>query len=222
MKLLLTSGGIHESFKDDFLSLLPDKPLNEISVSYIITAAFGEKGDKSWVNLAKEDLQKLGIFNIEDLDIRGKTEKKLYSILSKKDIILVNGGNTFYLLKHTRKSRFDKVVKRLIKKDKLYIGVSAGSYIACPTIEQAHWKDTDEKINDFALTNLTALNLVPFLITAHFNEKFRTAVEEGVKSTRYRVVCLYDTQAVLAKDNFVKVVGDGKREFYNGFKETTD
>lgn len=221
MKLLLTSGGIHESFKDDFLSLLPDKPLNEISVSYIITAAFGEEGDKSWVNIAKEDLQKLGIFDIEDLDIRDKTEKELYSILSKKDVILVNGGNTFYLLKYVRESGFDKAIKRLIDEGKLYVGVSAGSYIACPTIEQAHWKDTEEKHNDFNLKNLTGLNFVPFLITAHFNEKYREIVEKEAKFTRYPFVCLYDTQAVLVNGSSIKIIGEGKKVFYNGFKETS-
>lgn len=216
--LLLTSAGIQQGFENDFLSLL-SKPLNQISVSYITTAAFGEKGNKSWVNIAKEQLKKLGILDIEDLDIRGKTEKKLYSTLSKKDIILVNGGNTFYLLKYVRESGFDKVVKQLINEGKLYIGISAGSYIACPTIEQAHWKHQDR--NDVGVKDLTGLNLVPFLITAHFNDNFREMVAEGIRSTHYPIVCLYDTQAVLAKDNSIKVIGEGKREFYNGFKEIT-
>ena len=219
MKLLLTSNGIKSGLTNDLLSLLPNKPLGKISVSYIVTAAFGEKGNKSWVNIAKNDLQKLGISDIENLDIRGKTEIELYSILSKKDIILANGGNTFYLLKYVKESGFDKVIKQLVGKDRLYIGVSAGSYIACPTIEQAYWKDTDRSWKDFDLTDLTGLNLVPFLITAHFNESFREAVEEAAKSTRYPFVCLYDTQAVLVNDSSIKIVGEGKKVFYNCFKE---
>lgn len=219
MKLLLTSAGIKREFKDDFISLLPEKPLNEISVSYIVTAALGEKGDKSWINIAKEDLQKPGISNIEDLDIRGKTENELYPTLYKKDVILVNGGNTFYLLKYVKESGFDKVIKQLIQEGKLYVGVSAGSYIACPTIEQAHWKPQDR--NDFGIIDLKALNFVPFLIYAHFKENLRKDVEEGIKSTNYPVICLYDTQAVLVKNNSIKVVGKGKKNFYNDFKETT-
>lgn len=220
MKLLLTSNGIKSRFKNDFLSLLPNKPLNKISVSYVITAAFGEKGNKSWVKIAKKDLQKLGISNIENLDIRGKTEDELHSTLSEKDIILVNGGNTFYLLKYAKESGFDKVVKKLIDKGKLYVGVSAGSYLACPTIGQAHWKPQDR--NDFGMTDLKALNLVSFLISAHFKESIREDVEEGIRLTNYPTVCLYDTQAVLVKDNNIKVVGEGKKEFYNGFKETIE
>ena len=123
----------------------------------------------------------------------------MYSILSVKNIILVNGGNTFYLLRYIKESGFDIVIKDLINQDKLYIGISAGSYVACPTIEQSHWKHQDR--NDFGVTNLIGLNLIPFLITAHFTEENRDAVEEGAKTTKYPVVALYDNQAVLIKEN---------------------
>lgn len=216
MTLLLTSNGIQKGLKDTFLSLLPKPPKN-ISVSYIITAAFGEEGNKSWLYIAKQQLESFGISNIEDLDMRGKNKDYLYSILSTKDIILVNGGNTFYLLKYIKESGFDTVIKELINQGKLYIGVSAGSYVTCPTIEHAHWKPQDR--NDFGITDLKGLNLTSFLITAHFTEEARRVVEEEVKTTKYPVVALYDNQAILIKEHSVKVIGEGKREFYNGFRE---
>jgi dipeptidase E len=216
MTLLLTSAGIKESFKDIFLSHLP-KPPKDISVAYIVTAAFGEEGEKSWLYTAKKQLESLGINDIEDLDLRGKNKDQLYSLLSKKDIILVNGGNTFYLLKYVKESGFDDVIEKLINENKIYFGVSAGSYIACPTIEQSHWKHQDR--NDFGVKDLTGLNLVPFLITAHFTEEAGRSVEEGAKTTKYPVVALSDDQAVLAENNSVKIIGKGKREFYNGFSE---
>lgn len=216
MTLLLTSNGVQKGLRDTFLSLLPKPPQN-ISVSYIITAALGEEGNKPWLYTAKQQLQSFGISDIEDLDIRGKNKEDLFSILSKKDIILVNGGNTFYLLKYIKESGFDTVIKELINQGKLYVGVSAGSYVACPTIEHAHWKPQDR--NDFGITDLKGLNLTPFLITAHFTEEVRRTVEEEVKTTKYPVVALHDNQAVLVKENSVKVIGEGKREFYNGFRE---
>jgi len=217
MALLLTSAGIHEGFKDIFLSLLPKLP-QDIKVAYIITASFGEEGDKSWVNNAKKQLAALGISNIEDLDIRGKSREGLLNILSTKDIILVNGGNTFYLLRYVRESGFDKVIKQLVNEGKLYIGVSAGSYIACPTIEQAHWKHQDR--NDFGVVDLSGLSFVPFLISAHFTEEARGALNEGAKSTKYPTVALYDAQAVLVNGKSMKIIGEGKREFFNNFIET--
>ncbi|MCX6732575.1 MAG: hypothetical protein NTV98_03480 [Candidatus Roizmanbacteria bacterium] len=45
-------------------------------------------------------------------------------------------------------------------------------------------------------------------------------MKKNVVSTKYPVVALYDTQAVLVENGKWKIVGEGKREFYNGFKET--
>src|SRR3989344_6703321 len=211
MTLLLTSGGIDESFQELFLSLL-SKPPKDISVAYITTAAFGEdqSGDMAWTNFARDDLKRVGITNIQDIDIRGKKEKELFSLLSQKDIILVNGGNTFYLLKYARETGFDTVIKQLVSNGKLYIGVSAGSYITCPTIQHAYWKYPDRNVVD--LTDLTGFNFVPFLLVAHFTEEIRSDVEQEAKKVPYPVVALVDTQAVLVTDTTVKIIGGGKKE----------
>lgn len=162
------------------------------------------------------------VWNIryERFGFGGKNKEDLYSVLSNKDIILVNGGNTFYLLKYVKESGFDDVIRQLFNQGKIYIGISAGSYIVCPTIEQAHWRHQDR--NDWNVTDLTGLNLVPFLISAHFNESVRSEVEEGAKLTKYPVVALSDTQAILVKENEVKIVGEGEQETYNNFSEESE
>ncbi len=132
-------------------------------------------------------------------------------------IIYVNGGNTFYLLYWVRKSGFDQVLPSFLERGGLYLGVSAGSYIACPTIEQATWKHQDR--NRIKITDFTALNLVPFLITAHFEEKYRPIVDLAAKTTKYPILALNNTQAVLVKRKSITIVGKGKKEFWNGFKE---
>lgn len=158
-----------------------------------------------------------GIRDIEDLDFRGKTQRELEHSLEDRDIIFVNGGNTLYLLHWIRKSGFDKIIRSLLNEGKLYVGVSAGSYVACPTIEAAGWKHRDK--NNIGLKDLRALNLVPFLITAHFEEKYRPVIEQAAKGTKYPIVALYDTQAALAEDGSCKIVGPGRKEFFNGFAE---
>lgn len=216
MTILLTSQGIQPELKNDFIQLL-DKSPQQTRVVFVTTAAYGDYKNPTWLEVYREQLRNLGIKQISDLDIRGKTQKDLEKITEDKDIIFVNGGNTFYLLRHTKESGFDKVIKEHVNKNRLYIGISAGSYIACPTIEQSHWKHQDR--NDYGLKDLTGLNLVPFLITAHFTEEVRKDVEEGIKTTKYPVVLLSDTQAVLVKNNSVKVIGKGRKEFFNGFIE---
>jgi len=116
-----------------------------------------------------------------------------------------------------RKSGFDKLLPKLLEESKLYVGVSAGSYIVCPTIEAATWKHPER--NRIRLKDLTGLNLVPFLLTAHFEEKYRPILEKASKTTKYHIVALYDTQAVLVENSKYKIVGKGKKEFFNNFKE---
>jgi len=146
-------------------------------------------------------------FSIEDVDIKGKNEKELRKMLKDKDIVYVQGGNTFYLLKYVKESGFDKVVKELIQKGLIYIGVSAGSYIACPTIEMALWKDQDKNI--VGLEDLTALNLVPFLLSVHYILEYKEIIKKGISSSKYPVKMLTDDQAILVRDNKVELVGKG-------------
>jgi len=58
-------------------------------------------------------------FQVEDIDLENKKESELKEILKDKDIIYVQGGNTFYLLKYIKESGFDKLVKQLIQKGKI-------------------------------------------------------------------------------------------------------
>lgn len=215
--LLLTSAGIVPEIRDYFLPILPKKKPEDNKVAFITTAAYGESKNPTWMEKDRQSLYDCGIKHIEDLDLKDKTLKELEQILSDKNIIFVNGGNTFYLLKWVRESGFDRVLPHFLRRGGLYVGVSAGSYIACPTIEQATWKHQDR--NRVGITDFTALGLVPFLITAHFEEKYLAVVDSVAKRTKYPIVALSDKQAVLVQGKRVKVIGDGKREYWNGFEE---
>jgi len=193
------------------------KPANEVRVAFIITAVYGTDEDPWWMRQNREQLVNCGIKNIENLDFREKSKQELDKALADKDIIYVNGGNTFFLLHWVRKSGFDKLLQKLLDDGKLYVGQSAGSYVVCPTIEVAEWKGGNK--NTVGLKDLTALNLIPFLIKAHFEENYRAIIENAEKNTSYPIVALYDGQAVLVEDDRYKVIGRGRKEFFNGFTE---
>lgn len=212
MKILLTSAGIQA--KEEVFKFIATPP-KETKIAHIITAAKVEK-DRGYMIREKKTLIENGFF-VEDIDIEGKTENELKKSLSDKTVIYVQGGNTFYLLKCINESGFGNIVKVFLNRGGLYIGISAGSYVACPTIEQATWKHQDRE--HFELTDLTGLNLVPFLVSAHFQESYRPLIEAGANESKLPTVALYDTQAVLVEDGKWKIVGKGKKEFFNGFKE---
>lgn len=214
-RLFLSSAGLNEFTKKYFLEMLGKDP-KDILVAFIPTAAGPEK-DKSYVQWTIDQIQQLGMKS-ETIDLEDENEKSLESKLSKCDVIIMNGGNTFYLLDWVRKSCFDKVIPKLLDQDKIYVGISAGSYIVCPTIKAATWKNADTNVVN--LKDLTGLNLVPFIISAHYDrEKYYQALVSGVNSTKLPVVALTDKQAIVVEGDSYKVVGEGERNFFNGFEE---
>lgn len=130
-KLLLASDGKFLFSKGLGLIGIPKK---QMEIAYVTTASKGGTKSLNYVEQSKQVMWERG-YNFEEVDIEGKTEKELEAIFKNKNIIYVAGGNTFYLLKIVKESGFDKVVEGLIEKGVVYVGVSAGAYIACPTID---------------------------------------------------------------------------------------
>ncbi len=188
--------------KNEILKLLPKSPA-ETKLAHIITAS-NEVDPHPWRDNDKKEMLKLGI-QVEDIDIKGKTENELRLMLKDKDVIYVQGGSPYYLLKYVIESGFGKVVKELINKGAIYIGASAGSYIACPTIEQALWKKPKRNRHGLA-DNEPAMNLVPFLVVAHYEPKFKESMKIGISKAKYPVMILTDNQAILVKNGKAKLV----------------
>lgn len=202
--ILLTSAGMN--VKEEIIKILP-KPANQIKIAYIITATNGLGGYDIKKDTDIEPMKDIG-FQIFYVDIEGKNEQEIRDLLKDKDIIYVQGGNTFYLLKYVRESGFDKIVKDLVDKGVIYIGVSAGSYIACPTIEMANWKNADR--NFVGLTDFTGLNLVPFLLSVHYKPEYKEILEKEIAAANYPVKILTDEQAILVRNSETTLVGKGE------------
>lgn len=202
-KLFLSSNG---SFVIEKGLKLLFEDVSKMRLAYVTTAGKVSK-DKTYLEVHKELLRKEN-YDFEELDIEGKTEDELRMVLKNKNAIFVEGGNTFYLLKAVRQSGFDRVIKELIESGVVYIGASAGSYIACPTIEVSTWKNPGEEKERFGVTDLTAMNLVPFLIKAHYNTKQTGLLKEKISQTKYQTKILQDGQALLVEDDQYRLVGE--------------
>jgi len=206
--LLLTSGGM-QPMKDEIIKLL-QKPAYDVTVAFINTAAKPEENldyvRKDW-NIMKEEMG----FNVEEVDIEGKKEHEVMKLLELKDIIFVAGGNTFYLLKAMRKCNFEKVIRKLLKQGKVYIGASAGSIVAGRSIKTAGWKNADKNL--VGLKNLKALNLVPFDIFVHYQPEHAEIIKQKIKNPKKRakkLKILTDEQAILVQGKEVDLIGEGE------------
>ncbi len=76
--------------------------------------------------------------------------------------IVIGGGNTWQLLKMIRDNKLIEVIRMKVLSGIPYIGWSAGSNVACPTIRTT---------NDMPVVepdSFIALNLIPFQINPHY------------------------------------------------------
>ena len=132
MKLFLTSAGLPPETVQEFLKLLNKNPA-ESRVCFIATASNPEK-DKQYVEKDRRRLLELG-FKIVEVDLEQENEASLNNKLENSEVVFIEGGNTFYLLKYIWESGFDKALKLFLDKGGVYIGVSAGSIVAGLNIE---------------------------------------------------------------------------------------
>jgi len=178
----------------DINQYLP-KSLNGSKILYVITAS-NNATDKNFIDETKKIFEKLGS-SYTELDIVGKSEEELKKALNDADIVYIEGGNTFYLLKMMRETGFNKLVKEAVKNGLVYWGVSAGSYVACPSIIVTTWTKDRER---YGVNDLTAMNLVPFVVKAHYKPEMLEIIKEKSKDLQYPLHILTDDQAVVVRD----------------------
>jgi dipeptidase E len=200
--ILLTSSGMQ--MKNEIVKLL-QKPAYDITVAFITTAAKPQE-NKDYVNQDLQTMKDLG-FNVQEIDIEGKTEIQVFKMIELKDIIYVAGGNTYYLLKAMRKCHFERTIRKLLKQGKVYLGVSAGSIVAGKSIKTAGWVG-DENI--VKLRSLKGMNLVPFDIFPHYDLKYDEIIKKKApfRWQRKKIKFLKDDQAILVQGKNVVLLGN--------------
>lgn len=189
------------------LSPVLGKPFSQFRAVHVITASKGVT-DISYLERNREFFRS-NKWEIEELDLDGTHENELRDVLKDKELVYVEGGNTFYLLKAIRESGFETIVKERLSQGLIYMGASAGSYVACPTIEMATWKHQD-KYDHCGVTGLTAMHLVPFLLTVHYKPECRDLLKEKISEAGYPVKILTDEQALWVQDDKVELIGSGQ------------
>ena len=177
---------------------------DRMKVGYITTAS--KLSRSPFLEKVKTTIRENG-YLFEELDIEGKSKNELREFFRDKNVIHIEGGNTFYLLKAIKETGFDEILRELINEGKVYIGTSAGSYIMCPTIEVASW-NPDGK-DRFNITDFTALNYVPFVLKVHYKDELEGLVKEKMETLKYPLRILRDGQGILVEDDKYAFIGDG-------------
>ncbi len=215
MKLFLTSAGLPPETTEEFLKLL-GKPPKETKVCFIPTASYAEhpKGDAPYADKDRQRLRELGFKAITELDLREENKESLKGKLGNFDVIFVEGGNTFYLLKYIKESGLNEEIRQFLDKGGIYLGVSAGSYVVCPDISSAQWKHADDQ-NTVRLKDLSGLNLVDFYISPHYVPEHEAIINGNKNKVSRPIYALTDLQAISVDGSNIRFVGPGDFKRFN-------
>jgi len=161
MKILLLSNSTMPGFPYlEWPKDLIDRILGELrEVCFIPYAAVNFSYDQ-YEQKVQEALNPLGI----KVNSIHHSKEPAQDIVSAK-AIMVGGGNTFHLLHELYRLKLMDAIRTKVNDGAPYIGWSAGSNVACPTIKTT---------NDMPIIEppkFEALNLVNFQINPHFTER---------------------------------------------------
>lgn len=184
-------------------------PKSQMKIGYVTTAS---KGARTTFNQELKKKIRSNGYPLEEIDIEGKSNGQLRDFFKDKNIIHIEGGNTFYLLRAIRETGFDKVLKELLNEGKVYIGTSAGACIMCPSIEVSDW--SDNTVDRFNVTDFTALNYVPFVLKVHYKDEAEELVKDKIKTLKYPLRILRDGQGILVEMDKYTFIGDGEEVIF--------
>jgi dipeptidase E len=207
MKLLLTSAGVTNQSIADSLVKLVGKPINDIKIGFIPTAVDVWYGTIYWYLEQFSNLYKYGFKSVFIVDPSANgVDYKL--ALKDVDVILVGGGNTFHLLNQVRLTGFGEWLKTVLD-NKVYMGISAGSILATPSIAIASVDNGDENL--CGITDLGGLSLVDFEVSPHTPEDVSMkGNEEYAKTIKNVLYTLDDNSAIEVNGKEIKVISEGE------------
>lgn len=176
MRILLSSRGI-ETDKYKKLFLQSTKGLIK-NISIITTASekYKEK-NKNAIQL-RSDLTELG-YKCKFVDI----EYDNLELLQKTEIIIINGGNPYYLLHHLKKSRCDELILKKVKNNKLVIGISAGAFIFMKNLSIVDL--ITPEMNTINLLDKKGLGVINETIIPHFDRFVKNGIIKVDKIKQY-------------------------------------
>ena len=113
------------------------------------------------------------------------------------DYIYVPGGDPFKLLNDIKKQDLlDDIRDRVLKQNTIYIGVSAGVYIASSNIEYVKQLEDDNYLHNA----YGALGLLPFSILCHSDHYSFKQIKSCKDLSVNPIITLQDDQMILYKD----------------------
>lgn len=215
MRLLLISNSTNpgEEYldypKNHIREFLGDKPTNAVFIPYAaVTFSYEEYEEKVNTRFAEIGHHVTSIHRyINPIEA-----------IEHADAIVVGGGNTWQLVRMLQEKGLMKALRKRVQKGTPYIGWSAGSNIACPTLRTTNDMPIVEPLK------FKTLKLVPFQINPHYlddhpanhgGETRETRIREFIEVNRDTyVVGLREGSILLLEDDELVLIGEKKARIF--------
>lgn len=173
------------------------------NVAFVPYAAVGFSYDE-YEQMVQGSMEKIGV-SVTSIHHHGSPRQAI----EEAEAIFVGGGNTFHLLHELQELDLMDTIRNKVRAGTPYVGWSAGSNVACPSIKTT---------NDMPIIqprSFDGLNLVNFQINPHYTE--RTIEGHGGESRIQRlkeyaaindvpVVCLPEGCAIREMDGYMRLL----------------
>lgn len=173
-------------------------------VAFISAAAYGS--EKEYCERVRGVLHPVGV-EVEHLH----TEMSSKSDLERVAAVFVGGGNSYHLLRRLHAADWVDVLRDRVAGGMPYIGSSAGSNLAGPTILTTNDWNVDGS------TRFDALGFVPFNINPHYRETdpVMAPFSETREDRIAEYLCVHDNPVVgIEEQTWIRCEGDVGGETY--------
>ena len=205
-KLILTPRFDYSIFKIE--KHLP-KNVSQEEVVLIPSAAYAQgEGNYNWVY--PQDIHPFKQIKSDYtlLDITNHTNKEeLKEMFKKVKVLIITGGDTFYLLRFIKQSGLDDIIKQKLREEEDFVLFSGcSSMIFSDDIEFSTPFDSPKKGE---LESFEGLNIIPFRFLPHLNHPHLAGVAHYIlenNTSQNWIVGVLDEQCIVISDNVYEVI----------------
>ncbi|NEO97478.1 MAG: dipeptidase PepE [Symploca sp. SIO2E9] len=129
-------------------------------------------------------------------------------LIRQATAIVVGGGNTFCLFHWLHKKGLVEIIREKVNNGTPYLGWSAGSNLACPTLKTTNDMPIIDPIN------FQGLNLIPFQINPHYTDEIIPNHQGETRAERLQEFLLVNPQTYvvgLKEGTMLKIEGSSMK-----------
>ncbi len=221
MNLVFYSGGhAYENTQLDknMLSLFDQKDSERKNLRFTFIPSCSYHGTEDF-NEIIDHYKPLGIKKFLQFNVDQEFNSTMKKNVFRSDIIYLGGGNTYYFLKHLRRTGLLKELREWAQKGGILTGMSAGAIMMTKKIDTAGFPSFDKDENEENVKNLAAMQLVDFEFFPHYknSKRYDNELINYSKSLEIPLYACPDGSGIMLIGDEIRFVGKTIC-FFNGKK----